>query len=97
MRSALCPLGLGAILYLTAALGAPAHAQVSGIVVDQSTLLPLSDVIVTLQTTTTSTVTAPDGTFDLPGAVGVTRFEGVPASADGRECVPLPQIRDRRL
>ncbi|GJM43248.1 MAG: hypothetical protein DHS20C21_00900 [Gemmatimonadota bacterium] len=61
---------LTVIVGLVAAAPSVSLAQVSGTVVDQATLQPLADAIVTLQTTTTSTVTAPDGTFSLPGANG---------------------------
>jgi len=47
-----------------------ADAQVSGIVVDSSTGLPISGAKVTLQATLTRTETALDGSFSLPGVSG---------------------------
>jgi hypothetical protein len=51
-------------------LPASGSAQVSGTVVDASTLLPIAGARVTRQATTITTVTAADGSFSLPGAVG---------------------------
>ncbi|MBZ0268267.1 T9SS type A sorting domain-containing protein [bacterium] len=64
-------LALGVLL--AAAVGivaAPAHAQVSGFVLDQFTLSPVPDVMVTLQATQVKDTTAADGSFSLPGATG---------------------------
>jgi len=59
---------LGAILLATTA-----SAQVSGTVVDAGGN-PVADVMVTLQATSHTTTTAPDGSFSLPGAVGTNTF-----------------------
>jgi hypothetical protein len=50
-----------------------ATAQISGTVEDQAGQ-PIADAIVTLQATQHRTTTAPDGSFNLPGAVGTNTF-----------------------
>lgn len=47
-----------------------APTDVGGIVRDSSTLLPIENAVVTLQTTTTKTLTAIDGSFSLPLSSG---------------------------
>lgn len=47
-----------------------AHAQVSGFVYEEGSNTPIDGALVTLQTTSTRTTTAADGSFSLPGATG---------------------------
>ncbi|MGH2571303.1 MAG: hypothetical protein ACRDGR_08765, partial [bacterium] len=58
------------VFVLSLVLPASGSAQVSGTVVDASTLLPIAGARVGRQATTITTVTAADGSFSLPGAVG---------------------------
>ncbi len=58
------------ILALLCLAATPGLAQVSGVVTDAGTGLPLAGARVGRQATTIRTDTAPDGTFDLPGATG---------------------------
>ncbi|MCE7856573.1 MAG: hypothetical protein DYG97_08535 [Ignavibacteria bacterium CHB3] len=46
------------------------YPQVSGVVRDQLTLLPVAGAMVTLQTTNIKTITAADGSFVLTNAIG---------------------------
>jgi hypothetical protein len=84
------------------------RAQVSGLIIDGATQLPAGGALVTLQATTLSTISAPDGTFDLPGATGtglviVTALKGfynVGHTVDAPipdleiELSPIPQEED---
>lgn len=67
MRSIPCPLVLVYALISIMLPAAPAAwaAEVAGFVRDQSTEAPLSGALVTLQTTSIRTTTAPDGSFQL--------------------------------
>jgi hypothetical protein len=58
------------LLFALVTAASPAQGQVSGVVVDMSTLLPVPDALVSVQTPFLSTKTGPDGHFDLPGATG---------------------------
>jgi len=100
--------GLAALALAAMTAASPALADVSGTVREQGSLTPISDAIVTLQATSTSTVTAPDGSYTLAvpdgsGYVIVAAGKGyynesviinAPASGADISLAPVPQDND---
>lgn len=61
---------VSAIVFALLAIPAESRSQVSGVVRDDSTSLPVEGALVTLQATSQRDTTGVDGTFALPGASG---------------------------